>query len=121
MESTSFEEKNKREDELVKLVKTVINFEIPTSSDLIQAVIAGMQYVGKFTDLRGTEKKAMVLKAIDVVLALIKEKHPNMATDLLALSLPVIIDNLIDVEKNKLVFNKQISNTVKSKTSNCCI
>lgn len=89
--------------------------------DLATDIVPQMMIdVGKIKSLSGSEKKRLILDSLDLAIVEIfrelnektnlkNESWDEVLRDLLQKTLPKIIDLLIKVEKDKLVFNKKIS------------
>jgi len=79
-----------------------------------------MKDVGAITKLSGSDKKQLILDAVDLAIVdifselnekteLKNESWDEILRDILRKALPKIIDLLIKVEQDKLVFNKKLS------------
>lgn len=90
-------------------------------SDLATDVVPQMMVdVGKLRSLSGDDKKKLILDTLDLAItevfrelnektSLKDESWDEVLRDVLKKALPKIIDLLVKVEKDKLVFNKRIS------------
>ena len=79
-------------------------------TNIIQAVTQLMNIVGQIKGLPGKDKKFVVTK---MALHLVKETNVGTFDEMFDIVMvniiPTVIDQLIDVENGKLVFNRKIS------------
>lgn len=78
---------------------------------VLETLITTMKHIGRLKDIKGENKKKLVLSIIKEQLDL-PEHLENFIMSL--------IDVLIQVEKGKLVFNEKIKSTLKSSLFKCC-
>lgn len=109
-------------------------FQTPNIGQIITFILTNFlptlcQEIGQDQSLTGLQKKQLVITTINNALsqgcAILDQKFPqsglwlNTITPLIETTLPALIDLLISVEKNQIVFNP----TIKTKIStffSCC-
>lgn len=94
---------------LISEIEKVTQNEKITAVNILTICLSGMQIVEKMPSLKGSEKKELVIKGIEAVLA-----KSNSDSALSAL-LPSFIDNMIGVEKGKITISIDPEETVT-----CC-
>ena len=101
-------------------LKKVVGDGKLTTTNVITILISLMQTVDGYVDLKGAQKKAVVLEAI---LHLIEEEVQD-ATEkaqfkqLVLLTLPSVVDNFVQLDKKKLkIKTKRVINSFL----NCCL
>lgn len=76
-------------------------------STLIEATIELMKIVGQLKKLKGHEKKYLVTKILIYIVNESNIEEYNEIVDKILISvIPIMIDNLVSVEKGELKFNK---------------
>lgn len=120
--NTELEEIKQLTDIDLKVVNDIIcSFKSNNDSNInptnvINATTELMKLVGNLKNVSGPNKKIVVTKVIVFLIKENSEGHIDEFMDaILENVVPVVIDKLVMVEGNKLVFNRKI----KSKLSSC--
>jgi hypothetical protein len=91
-------------DKLIKKTEETMSGEFSP----ITVCITAMKIVETFPNLKGSEKKHLVLKCVEVLIR--KIGGSELVLDIL----PLMIDNIISVEKGELVIGNE-------KVTSCCL
>ena len=101
-------------------LKKVVGDGKLTTTNVITILVSLMQTVDGYVDLKGAQKKAVVLEAI---LHLIEEEvqdetEKEQFKQLVLLTLPSVVDNFVKLDKKKLkIKTKKVINSFL----NCCL
>ena len=101
-------------------LKKVVGDGKLTTTNVITILVSLMQTVDGYVDLKGAQKKAVVLEAI---LHLIEEEVQDVTEkeqfkQLVLLTLPSVVDNFVNLDKKKLkIKTKKVINSCLS----CCL
>lgn len=79
-----------------------------TVKSLTQAVIDCMSLVGQINDMKGADKKQLVIDLLIYILDKTDSGVFELVEPFLKEAIPELIDSLIDVEKGKIHFNPKI-------------
>lgn len=99
-----------RVDFLVSEIEKIIESEKVTPVNILLVCLTSMQLVEKFPNMKGSEKKDLVIKAIETVIG--KTNSDASLTGIL----PSFIDNMISVEKGKITISVDPEETIS-----CCL
>ena len=90
-----------------------------TTTNIITTLISLMQMVDGYADLKGAQKKAVVLEAIlHLIDETVPENEKEQFKQLVLLTLPSVVDNFIKLDKKKLkIKTKKVFNSFLR----CCL
>lgn len=103
-------------DELKVLGETVLK-QFPngiTLESLFEAVTSFMSIVGQIKNMRGADKKQLVIDTILFVLDNTNAGALEIVEPVVKQMIPYAIDSLIDVEKGTMRFNPKVKNKLQS-------
>lgn len=106
-------------ERLYEELKKIIGKGNINSSNIVTILISLMQIVEKYQDVSGIQKKAIILKALKLVIndQVTNEEEAKALNLLVEVTLPTVIDTLVSVDK------KEIQIKIKkgcSKLLKCC-
>ena len=106
-------------DILTKEIKDIIQGEKIKKEDIVTILLSAMQIVQTFPNMKGREKKALVLHVLSTIINEQVEDadEAKLLKSIISFTLPSVIDTFIDLDKNKLKIN-DLKN--KCKTFCCC-
>ena len=92
---------------LLDKVMEVVNNKTISMANIISITTDLMSILGKINDLNGKEKKKLVIQLLYILIEEFDAGSLEIFDPILKELVPIIIDNLISVEKGKIKFNKQ--------------
>lgn len=98
----------KQLDLLVASIEEVLSGDKLSFNNILPVCLSAMQFVERLPGLKGPEKKAMVIRAIEIIL-----EKTGLDSTLLGV-IPSFIDNTISVEKGQVTISIDTDKAVSS-------
>lgn len=97
---------------ILVLKKVISKFGHVTMQNLMPIVIELMQIVSQIPDMLGSHKKQLVIETLKYIVDETDAGAWDQFDGVIKEMIPVVIDNVIEIQKGKLVVNKKVTEVV---------